>query len=180
MHAVCAVILLLAISGFCMALGPRPPVPIIGEPRAAVLGASAGVFLVAAALIFWLLKNAQDRGAAGIAMVFSFGLTMGVTVPHGLYLLNSWHPETSPQVDVQERFVLLDEQRPGKHVHYFVLHSVPHTKAAEPAEATQRNIAQPLYEALQQAAPHPGQTLQLRIVQGRLGWPYVQAVTAAP
>lgn len=180
MHAVCVVILLLAIGGFCMALGPRPPVPITGEPRAAVLGASVVVFLVGAALIFWLLQSAQERGTAGIAMVFSFGLTMGVTVPHVLYSLNSWHPDTLPQVDVQERFVLLGEQRPGKHVHYFVLHTVPPTKAANPAEATQRNITRPLYEALQQAALHPGQILQLRIVQGRLGWLYVQAVTPAP
>lgn len=176
-HAVCAVVVLLSIAGFCMALGPRPPVPITGEPRATVLGASAGVFLVYAALVCWLIKDAQDRITAGITALLSFGLTMGVTVPDVLYRLNSWHPATSPQVDVQERFVLLAEHTPSRSLDYFVLHTVPGTKPAELPQATPRHITRPQYEALKAAALHPGQAVRLSIVQGRLGWAYVRAIT---
>lgn len=179
-HGVCAALVLLGAAGFWMSLGSRPPVPIRGESWATVLGVSGGVLLVCAALICWLLKETEDRITAGFTAFIVIGLTMGVTVPNLLYRLNTVDPQASPHLDVQERFVLLADHSPAKRLDYFVLHTVPRTKPAELAGATQRHISRLQYEALQQAALQPGQLLQLRIVEGRLGWPYVQAAAPAP
>lgn len=179
-HGVCVALVLLGAAGFWMSLGSRPPVPIRGESWATVLGVSGGVLLVCAALISWLLKETEDRITACFTAFVVIGLTMGVTVPDLLYRLNTLDPPASPHVDVRERFVLLAEHSHAKRLDYFVLHTVPLTKPVELAGATQRHIARPQYEALKQPAPQPGQILQLRIVQGRLGWPYVEAVAPAP
>lgn len=179
-HGVCVALVLLGAAGFWMSLGSHPPVPIEGESRATMLGVSGGVLLVCAALISWLLKETEDRMTACFTAFLVIGLTMGLTVPDLLYRLNTADPQASPHVDVQERFVLLTEHSPAKRLDYFVLHTVPRTKPVDLAGATQRHISRLQYEALQEAALQPGQLLQLRIVEGRLGWPYVQAAAPAP
>lgn len=151
-----------------------------GDSQATLLGVSAAALLVCAALICWLLKETEDRITAGFTAFVVIGLTMGVVVPDLLYRLNTAAPDTLPGVDVRERFVLLTEHSPPKRRDYFVLHSVPSTNPVEPSGATQRHISRAQYEALKQERLHPGQAVQLRIVQGRLGWPYIQAVTSQP
>jgi hypothetical protein len=179
-HAVCAALVALAVASLLATLvSQAPPVPIAVVPRAVVLGASAGIFLLIVALICWLLKPTEDRITAGVTTLFTFGLTMGVTVPDLLYRINAWQSDTLAQTTVQERFVLLDEQSPGKHRHYFVLHTASGETSSRPAQnraaVTQRHISRQQYEALQALFMPAGQPLQLNIVQGRLGWPYVQS-----
>lgn len=179
-HAVCTVLVLLGIAGFCTSLASRPPLPVTGEPWGTVLGVSGALLLACVALACVLLKDESDRITAGVTALLVIGLTMGVCVPDLLYRINSAASATSPRADVQERFVLLAEHRPAKRLDYFVLHTVPLAQPADLAGATQRHLSRPQYEALKQAAPHPGQALRLRIVQGLLGWPYVQDIALAP
>jgi hypothetical protein len=179
-HILCVALVALAGLSWWAGLRWPAPVPLDGEHEVTTLGVAAALTLACIGLAFAVLNDLEDRLVFGFTAMVICTVLSGTSLPDLVYALNASDQEgegAQTTLITEERFVSSEEHSPAKRRRYHVLRT--QTLAASPGSPpplVERRISREQYEALSNSALIPGQAMTLHWRQGRLGWPYIQAI----
>ncbi len=175
-YGVCATMLMAASLSWWVGWQWQGPVPLDGDHDIASLGLAAVLFVGSIMVVLRVLATPEQRWTASGMSLMLCAILSGTSLPAHLYEANAGDDDPPAlTLTAQECFLSLATHQPARRRTYHLLQTLP-PSAELKASAIERRISRKQHEALVQSSMQPGQLVRLKVTEGRLGWPYVEAI----